>query len=1417
MNVNLAMTSEQPPTTPLRLAQPNASFQPPLDSERLFAALESGNFETVFQTISRDRLVTIGPDRFTPLHYASQHGRPKVAKYLVGEYNYSPDLRSKSGLTPLHLAAKYGHLNVVQVLAEGSSTSTGSETASDKECCSLKDEYGRTPLYYAAENGHLDVVRYLISEKQCDPSSKTTKFLEIGKFMCAKGNTPLHAASREGHLHVVQYLINDGKCDPLVEDEIGLTPLHDAAENGQLEVVRYLIDEQQADPSHGGKNQYTPLHLASGNGHIEVVKFLTEEKQCNPLCKNGVGNTPLHHAALGGHLDILKYFITEKKCDPIAKGRWERTPLHDASQKGHFDMVKYLINEQQTDPSCLDGNGITPLHLASLNGHIAIVKFLTDEKMCDPKCRDKAQNMPLHLAAAAGSLDIVKFFVSEKHCDPRCRGQQGRTALHHASQEGHLDVVKFLISEQHVDPSCSDKIAITPLHLACLNAKTSVVRFLSEQTRCDLKCRDKKRNTPLHLAAIAGNLDIVKYLISEKDCDPFNRGDFGLTLLHLACMNGCLDLVKHLINECQTNPSCKDEDGDTPLHLASQSGHIAIVRYLTEEEQCDPKCKSANGNTPLNVAALAGQLEVLKFFITEKQCDPMCRGWKGRTPLHDACQNGHLDIVKYLTDEKHVDPSCRDEDQNITPLHIAASNGSISVVKHLITTKQCNIAPTTKLGKTPLDLAQEQLQIDTVLYLISKGAPVPHDLKSVPCDVITFMVGRIPLLQLAAGSVPPVSPRVNIYAVGNSGAGKSTLVKALQDEVSYYMGQIFSVKVTPKTAGIIPKEFTSSMFGQVTLYDLAGHEEYHAGHEMVFESTSQPVVLMAVDLRKSTDEMKREITYWHALIANAISAAGCRADIIIVGSHPDALTKQALDSKTVFLSEIVELPSPFQALKLFGPAILDCRKSSSPGMLNLRQLLEQRCKSMRLQIEFDYNVACRLMSFITRRISKVRAYTFDELYSQVYKSGMSEVQPLKHPLILYQACESLNASGHLMFLKYEERPEESWIIFNKEDVLAKVHGFMKFLETRNEMGIVTLSQLEAALRQLEKQFHPDMAIRYMLKMALCSEVDPEALKLVAGSTSFPEEERYFFFPTLVSDERPTSIWMPGRDCYCCAWVLKCTETFHFFTPRFLQLLLTSLACRFAMILQPDSQRQSPTAGCRLWKNGIHWLDADGIEAIVKVTEQNSRVTVVMNCRQRMETKCLKLRSSVIQQIRSIRAKICPEISPKEYLLHPHCLQKYPIPVVAELPMNEVARSIVSKKEFLAIDNRDLEHVEGYPFIELSKLLHFEPYQSSGVELLQTLFDPSCESETVSQESIEILSTVHVLQVQWKTLANILLENPEMVTTKIEAENYRMEADKCQKVLSSWMQSTKRTYADLRRSLNCYSIFAGENPLVSRLN
>ncbi len=51
---------------------------------QLLDSLKSGDFQTAFQLLPKDGpLITIGPEGFTPLHYACRHGEAEVARLLI--------------------------------------------------------------------------------------------------------------------------------------------------------------------------------------------------------------------------------------------------------------------------------------------------------------------------------------------------------------------------------------------------------------------------------------------------------------------------------------------------------------------------------------------------------------------------------------------------------------------------------------------------------------------------------------------------------------------------------------------------------------------------------------------------------------------------------------------------------------------------------------------------------------------------------------------------------------------------------------------------------------------------------------------------------------------------------------------------------------------------------------------------------------------------------------------------------------------------------------------------------------------------------------------------------------------------------------------------------------------------------------
>lgn len=88
-------------------------------------------------------------------------------------------------------------------------------------------EYGVTPLWLACKYGHLDLVKFLIKKGVCVNQRNNN------------GETPLYIACYYGHLDVVKFLIHKG-VDINQANEYGKTPLLVASLNGHLDVVKYL-------------------------------------------------------------------------------------------------------------------------------------------------------------------------------------------------------------------------------------------------------------------------------------------------------------------------------------------------------------------------------------------------------------------------------------------------------------------------------------------------------------------------------------------------------------------------------------------------------------------------------------------------------------------------------------------------------------------------------------------------------------------------------------------------------------------------------------------------------------------------------------------------------------------------------------------------------------------------------------------------------------------------------------------------------------------------------------------------------------------------------------------------------------------------------------------------------------------------
>lgn len=163
--------------------------------------------------------------------------------------------RSRSGLTPLHMAATYGNAKVVEILLKIRGMDIDARTGT-----------GDTPLAIACQAGHLELARMLVQAKDADGNSMPPDGNSANKM----GYRPLHLAALGGHADIVRELMQLPGMDVTARNRMGQTALLAACRNGHAAVVGELL---KADEIAGDVEQYVlpAMMEACTRSHIDVM------------------------------------------------------------------------------------------------------------------------------------------------------------------------------------------------------------------------------------------------------------------------------------------------------------------------------------------------------------------------------------------------------------------------------------------------------------------------------------------------------------------------------------------------------------------------------------------------------------------------------------------------------------------------------------------------------------------------------------------------------------------------------------------------------------------------------------------------------------------------------------------------------------------------------------------------------------------------------------------------------------------------------------------------------------------------------------------------------------------------------------------------------------------------------------------
>ena len=220
----------------------------------------------------------------TPLCLAAQYGQEEVAKLLLAAPNINVDARLNDGATALFSAAQAGFPGIVgQLVKHGADVN-------------LLTNEATSPLCIAAKHGHVEVVRLLLQVPGILVNQATYAWV-----------TPLCIAAKHGHVEVVRLLLQVPGILVNQATYAWVTPLCIATRQGHGDVVRSLL-RKDADPNLGTDSGLTPLHIACLRGHTAVVRMLLHagaDLEAEVTVEKTEKYTPYSLAQLGGHQGIM--------------------------------------------------------------------------------------------------------------------------------------------------------------------------------------------------------------------------------------------------------------------------------------------------------------------------------------------------------------------------------------------------------------------------------------------------------------------------------------------------------------------------------------------------------------------------------------------------------------------------------------------------------------------------------------------------------------------------------------------------------------------------------------------------------------------------------------------------------------------------------------------------------------------------------------------------------------------------------------------------------------------------------------------------------------------------------------------------------------------------------------------------------
>ncbi|KAE8320138.1 ankyrin repeat-containing domain protein [Aspergillus transmontanensis] len=469
----------------------------------------------------------LGPHLRSPLFYAARSGKAGVAKILLDGGEMRPNLDDDFNDTPLSVAVKHNHEDVVSVLLSSAKVRADYSGARRGKL---------TPLQIAAANGYTNIIRMLLRRRDVEVREKEDE------------ESPIFMAALNGHTEIVSLLLTKDRARYVQRF------LPWAASRGLIDMPKVAPDSQVVNPNSHDDKFKTALHHPVGQGREDLQR-----------------ENPLILAIESGNLLLFRLLLDDKK-----------TLIGISNFNGIF--VESILAREDVKVNTMDEAWQTPLYYAVASNSADTIQSLLENENTDPNQPDNNQwETPLYIATKDGRFELAMMLIQKYNASPNCwYDEYLATALMVAAARSDLDHMSILLEENTLNINAPNNCGRTALPVAASHVQAKAALMLLQFPDVDVHHRAVDGTTVFFMAAYGGHLDILVELLA-KGAQPGISNNSGETPIYVASENGHYEAVLLLLERADVDPNQPTYYHETPLSVAARRGNVPIVRLLLEQ------------------------------------------------------------------------------------------------------------------------------------------------------------------------------------------------------------------------------------------------------------------------------------------------------------------------------------------------------------------------------------------------------------------------------------------------------------------------------------------------------------------------------------------------------------------------------------------------------------------------------------------------------------------------------------------------------------------------------------------------------------------------------------------------------------------------------------------------------------------